>query len=229
MRVPLGLAFNQCGGSVTTEDPVPATPNSTHALPYPDPSCTPPTLKSTTLTMGTTGAGQGSVRFDTVCIGGAFGEVPPCNTTPGEQEDIRIAISITDVRCAVAFGSVCLNPNADYTGSLTMQSDFRLTDHSSGSPPTPCSNNAGNTPCVTATVVDLPFFVPIGPCAVTGTPNGSTCTVNTTMDGVNPGTVKELQRAWYGFRNVRVFDSGPDALTNTGDETKFLEQGVFGP
>jgi hypothetical protein len=241
-RVPLVPAFNKCGGATTADDPAPATPNATHITPLTAGSCTPPTMKSTTLTLGTTGAGNGSARLDVFCnpaAGANPGEVPPCGTTAGDSEDILVQASMTDVRCAVAFGTVCPAAGGDYTGKLLAQSVIRITDHSNGTPPTICANGTGSG-CGVATVVDITFSVPIGPCVATGGANGSNCTVSTTIDSLLAGTVKELQRGVVAIHNIRVKDSGPDGtidvtgnpcplVCGTGDETKYQEQGIFIP
>ncbi len=241
-RVPLVPAFNKCGGATTADDPAPATPNATHIAPLTAPSCTPPTMKSTTLTLGTTGAGNGSARLDVICnlaAGATAGENPPCSLTPGDSEDIRVVGSMTDVRCAVTFGTVCPAAGGDYTGKLIAQSIIRITDHSNGNPATICGNGTG-TGCGVATVSDLTFSVPIGPCVATGTANGSNCTVSTTIDTLLAGTVKEMQRGVVAIHNIRVRDSGPDGniditglpcppFCGTGDETKYQEQGIFIP
>jgi len=234
-RVPLVPAFNKCGGAATADDPAPSTTNSSHIAPLAQPSCTPPTMKSTTLTMGTAGTGQGSARLDVVCTNG---ELVPCPAS-GDQEDLRIVGSQTDVRCAVAVPTVCAAAGADYTGSLITQWVLRITDHSNGSPATVCANGTGASPCVTATVSDLTFSVPVA-CADNGGANGANCSVNTTIDTLVPSTVKELQRGIVAIHNVRAMDAGPDGTVappsgscpptcGSGDETKFAEQGIFIP
>ncbi len=241
-RVPLVPAYNKCGGATTADDPAPATPNATHIAPLTAPSCTPPTLKSTTITTGTTGAGSGSARLDVICnlaAGATAGEQPPCSLTAGDSEDIRVAGSATDVRCAVTFGTVCPVAGGDYTGKLISQSIIRISDHSNGNPATVCGNGTG-TGCGVATVSDLTFSVPIGPCVATAGANGSNCTVNTTIDTLLAGTVKEMQRGIVAIHNIRIRDSGPDGniditglpcppFCGTGDETKTAEQGIFIP
>jgi hypothetical protein len=236
-RVPLVPAFNKCGGAPTADDPAPSAPNSTHVAPLAQPSCTPPVLKSSTLTMGTAGAGQGSARLDVFCTDGS---VPPCSTLAGDQEDIKVIGSASDVRCAVAVPAVCAAAGADYTGTLITQSVIRITDHSNGSPPTVCAVGSGAAPCVTATVSDLTFSVPVA-CADNGGANGANCAVNTTIDTLVPTTVKELQRGIVAIQNIRAMDSGPDGsvappapftcppICGSGDETKFAEQGIFIP
>jgi hypothetical protein len=235
-RVPLVPAFNKCGGAATADDPAPAAANSNHVAPLAQPSCTPPAMKSTTLTMGSAGAGQGSARLDIICTDATL---PPCPAA-GDQEDIKIQGSASDVRCAVAVPAVCAAAGADYTGTLITQSVIRITDHSNGTPATVCANGAGTAPCVVATVQDLTFSVPVA-CADNGGANGANCAVNTTIDTLLPTTVKELQRGIVAIQNIRAMDSGPDGsvappapftcppICGSGDETKFAEQGIFIP
>jgi hypothetical protein len=235
-RVPLVPAFNKCGGAATADDPAPSPTNSTHVAPLAQPSCTPPVMKSTTLTMGTAGAGQGQARLDVFCTDAT---APPC-AAAGDQEDIRVTGSASDVRCVAALAPNCAAAGADYTGSLIAQSIIRITDHSNGSPATVCATGSGAAPCVTATVSDLTFSVPV-PCADNGGANGANCSVATTIDTLVPTTVKELQRGVIGIQNIRAVDAGPDGsitppppfpcppVCGSGDETKFAEQGIFIP
>ncbi len=227
-RVPLVPSFKAC-----------VAPNSTHVAPLAQPSCTPPQLESAILTTGTTGAGSGSARLDVKCVGGAAGEQPPCSTTAGDQEDIAVFSAATDVRCSVGGIPGCSTAGGDYVGGVIGQSLIRITDHSNGTPATVCATGTGAPPCTTATVQDLTFSV-LASC--TGTPasaNGSNCGVNTTIDALLAGTVKELQRGVVAIFSIVVKDAGPDGLVNpgpgcppacgTGDETEFGRQGIFIP
>lgn len=236
-RVPLVPAFNKCGGVATADDPAPSATNSSHVAPLAQPSCTPPVMKSTTLTMGANGSGQGSARLDIICTDA---QLPPCTTNAGDQEDIRVIGAASDVRCAAAVPAVCAAAGADYTGTLITQSVIRITDHSNGTPATVCANATGAAPCVTATVQDLTFSVPVS-CVDNGGANGANCSVNTTIDTLLPTTVKEQQRGIVAIHNIRALDSGPDGsvappppftcppICGSGDETKFAEQGIFIP
>jgi hypothetical protein len=68
---------------------------------------------------------------------------------------------------------------------------------------------------------------------------GSTCTLETTLDTVIPGAVREEQRAVWGLVQVHVRDAGPNGTglespacppsCGDRDETLFLRQGVFVP
>jgi hypothetical protein len=224
-RVPFVPAFKQC-----------TSPNTTHTAPLALPSCTPPAMQSTLLTQGTTGGGTGFGKLDVFCNGGAPGESPPCATTAGDQEDIRVTATIQDVRC-VGVSSGCTAAGVDYTGQLVGNSDIRITDHSN---PVVCTNGAG-TGCTTATVTDTNFAVPAS-CVANATANGSTCSLATTIDTVVPNTVKETQRGVVSIFSLNAKDIGPDGsitpvgaplpcppICGTGDEQKFQDQGIFLP
>jgi Tol biopolymer transport system component len=122
---------------------------------------------------------------------------------------------------------------------------IRITDHANAADPgtaTPCPSGSGNPPCVTATVLDLPFSVPLD-CVTEGSPTfrpGSTCVINTSVDVLIPNTVKELQRAVVSINAITFFDPGPDGditpgaapcppFCGTGDESPYVTQGIFLP
>ena len=143
-RVPLVPAFNKCGGAATADDPAPAATNSSHVAPLAQPSCTPPVMKSTTLTMGYRRCGPGLGTPGRPLHRRHSAAV---RTQAGDQEDIKVVGSATDVRCAVAVPAVCAAAGADYTGTLITQSVIRITDHSNGTPATVCANGTGTAPC----------------------------------------------------------------------------------
>jgi hypothetical protein len=231
-RVPLVQAFNQCGGTATVEDPAPSSPNATHVTPLDNPSCAPAVQKVSganppTLEWSTTGTGSGSVRLDVICDDAT---VPPCGgTANGHQENIRISgSSIVGVLCNIAGAGAsggCGAVGASYTGLLLAQSVIRITDHSN---PTVCTVPTG-VGCGTGTVEDLTFTVPLSCSAGTCAP------VATTINGLLPGAVKDSQRGNVEIVNVRVmspgndFDLGAPPFPGTGDEDKFLSQGIFLP
>ncbi len=226
IRVPLVPAYKQC---VAT--------NSNHVAPLAFGSCTPPVLDSAILTTGAQGAMTGFSRLDIFCTDG---QLAPCSTNPGDQEDIRVVSSGTDIRCSVGGVPGCTAAGADYTGQLIGQSVIRITDHSNGTPPTVCANGAGNAPCVVGTVTDITFSVPAS-CVDNGGANGANCSINTTIDTLVPTTVKELQRAVVSVFGIKVLDAGPDGsispggsltcppICGSGDETIAAQQGIFLP
>jgi hypothetical protein len=223
-RVPLVNSYKKC-----------ASPNTTHVAPLAFPSCTPPVVSSTQLTTGNTGAAGGLSRLDVFCNGGAPGETPPCGTTAGDQEDINVFATQTDVRCQVLNAlHGCPAVGADYTGSLIGQSDVRITDHAN---PTVCGTATGSG-CTVATVQDIAFSVIVGPCVDNGGTNGANCTVSTTIDALVPNAVKELQRGVVSIFGIKALDAGPDGIVTgvscpptcgSGDEVTFIDQGIFIP
>jgi len=231
-RVPLVPAYNAC----TAGTP----PNSTHVIPIALPSCSPPVLNSDILTMGTTGLGGGFLKLSVFCIATSTDPTPPCTSGDSqEEEDVKVDSFASDVRCLKAT-SGCTAAGADYTGQLIGRSLIRITDHANGSPVgTKCTVGSGASPCVTATVEDTTFAVPTaaGTCVpVTGTP-GSTCSYSTTINAAVPGAVNEFQRGVVSVFGIEIMDAGEDGLVGpgcapvcgTGDETKFLDQGIFLP
>ena len=229
-RVPLVIAYQQC-----------VEPNAIHKRPFDVPSCSPPVQTSRLLTTGTNGAQTGYVRFDIFCNGTTTPEPPPCNATPGDQEDIGVFFAVNDVRCQLVSPPVpgCGSATGLYDGDLMARIGMRWTDHANAPPPGPasaCPDPTGQPPCVTATLVDLTYDFPV--TCMTGK-----CNLTTTLDAMTPDAVTERQRAIHAT-NVRVFDAGPDGLVvppvlapinpcpprcGTGDETLYLEDGVFAP
>jgi hypothetical protein len=241
-RAPLVVAYNQCGGAPTTEDPAPMTITHTHVTPLANPSCAhaggnlpaqkrsganPPTLTATA-----TGVLLGSVRLDVICDDGT---VPPCGGPGnGMQENVRIsASSITGVICNIAGAGPsggCGAVGGSYSGLLLAQSVIRITDHSNAAPPSDiCTVGSGAAPCVTGTVSDLTFTVPMSCSAGTCAPAAAT------INALLPGAVKDFQRGNVEIANVRVMSPGNDfnfgapPFPGTGDEDKYLSQGIFLP
>jgi WD40-like Beta Propeller Repeat len=189
-----------------------SSPNRVHAAPLAYGSCNPPTQTSGFATVGTPDANGapaksvGSLRLV------AIGEVPidPGN---GNQSDVVIGASITDVRNA---GTL-----TDYTGGLRVKSALQITDRNN----TPYPGGPGP-----GTVVPAAFEFNV-PCATTAdTTVGSTCSTSTTANAVLPGQVLERQRAIWELGRVEVHDGGTDGDPGTaGDNTLFATQGVFIP
>jgi hypothetical protein len=201
LRVPLVPAYKNCTAS-----------DKTHGPPLAFPSCT-PQPESSTLTVGTpdaNGKAAQSIGFGryTVQRGNA--------ATPADEADVGIEVSITDVRRS--------SDLEDYTGEVTLQSQFRWTDRDNALAP-----GGGNNP---ATMVDIPFPV-VASCSPTVDPNvGSTCSITTTFDAIignNPAAVKEGKRSIWAMGQVYVEDGGADGVAATSPNTVFARQGVFAP
>jgi len=213
-------------------------PNTTHVLPIALPSCSPPVRASDILTIGTRGQGRASVKLTLFCVPPET--EPPCTPNDGQEEqDVALELSASDVRCTKVTPG-CSATGADYTGRLINEMSFRMTDHGNGDPVgIACTNGDGDPPCVTATSMDFLFGMVTNPgsCSPTASSAGSTCAFTTTLNAQVPGVVKELQRMTVATGNLSVTDLGEDGdpgvacppICATGDETRFLEQGLFAP
>jgi hypothetical protein len=203
-RVSLVPAYEQC-----------ITPNTTHGPPLGFPSCTPPVQTSDFLTVGTpdaNGAGAKSVGSLKLTV----------KVTP--PEELRLAFSITDVRCKAATdASVCNSPNAaggpDYSGELQSNATIRTSDHYNG----PNLNEA-------ATVIDLPFPVNAVCSNTPDTSVGGFCTISTVAGALlPPNDWFDGQRVVVELGQIQVFDGGPDGQVATDDNTLFEVHGIFFP
>jgi hypothetical protein len=182
-------------------------PNRTHGAPLAYSSCNPPTQASSFLTVGTPDANgkaassSGSVKFLAI---------PGNTSTPANEADAKIQVSITDVRRR--------SDLSDYTGELQLSPTLRITDKLSGS-----------VPVDPATLLDVDFPVTV-PCLPTADLNlGAACSVATTANSVLPGTIIESKRTIVQLAQIRVFDGGPDGLAATPGNTLFEVQGLFVP
>jgi hypothetical protein len=209
--------------------PSPGSPiNRSHAI-FGLPSCNPPIQDSDYLTMGTPDSNgapaksSGQLRKQVI---------PGSDVTPGDQADISLRLSLTDVRCRPALASatpaVCSNPNTvageDYSGELNARLDInRITDHANGGTATPATTES------TTQKVPVPCFT-TGP-VVDDPTVGSTCSLDTTLDALAPGAVIEGARAIWEFGPTVVLDGGSDGDVDTaGDgEDVFVLDGVFVP
>jgi hypothetical protein len=182
-------------------------PNSSHGAPLSFPSCNPPDLESQFLTVGTPDSnGNGARSIGSVLFGVMLGD----EETPEDEADLRITVSLTDVRRQADLD--------DYSGELEANPTLQITDRQSGA--------AGDEP---ATVSDFAFPVTV-PCTETAdTTVGATCAVTTTADSLVPGAVSEGKRAIWELGPIDVSDGGADGLTSTEDNTVFARQGVFVP
>ena len=231
LRVALVPAYKQC-----------TTPNSTHVLPLPLPSCSPPVLDSNILTMRAAGSGSGFIKLRVFCVPPET--VPPCTAGDGqEEEDIAIDTFQSDVQCrAVSAANNCGAAGADYTGGLLGVSTIRITDHSGGG--LACTNNTGAAPCVVVTTINTDFAVPTNgptdpaPCVATpASAAGSNCNFSSTINSQVPGAVKERQAGVVSIFNLQVKDLGPDGslgagcppVCGTNYERTFVDQGILLP
>ena len=183
-------------------------PNRTHGPPLAFGSCAPPVQASSFLTVGTPDAnGAAANSFASL----TFEAVNGNPATSADEADVKLGASATDVRLKAGLG--------DYTGELQANVSLRLTDRASGP--------ALDQP---ATVQDFTYRFTV-PCQATlSSTIGSTCTVATTADAIQPGSVKESARTIWQLGQVQLFDGGSDGLASTtSGNTLFMTQGVFVP
>jgi Tol biopolymer transport system component len=199
--------------------------NTKHRAPIGGNACAPPSATSPYLTVGTpdfNGKGANSVglvRMSVVCIGGAPGEAPPCATTSGDQLDGRIAVSITDVRCAGTSGGCSGGPLSDYTGDLRYEGSTVVTDRNS-------YGQGGATVYHSSSL--LLFTIPCAPTSDTTV--GSTCSVTTSLDGIfGAGTIVEQKRAIWEIDDFIIEDGGSDGVASTCCNNTFATPGLFFP
>ena len=195
IQVPLVPAFRPC-----------ASPNRAHGAPLAYPSCTPPVQESPYTTVGTPDANG----FPATSIGSARFVVARGNpSTPANEADVRVAVSLTDV--------IDLSRGADYyVGDLRAVVDTRVTDRLNG------------TLAGSGTVTGFPLSVDV-PCSPDFGTGASTCSVATTLNTLAPGAVAERSRAVWALGAFRVLDSGPDGDVSTDDNTVLATQGIFVP
>ena len=131
--------------------------------------------------------------------------------TAADEADLKVTVSITDVRVRPGLG--------DYAGDLDGRLPLRITDRANG----PSVAEAG-----TAQDGDFRFAIPCAP--TTSTTIGSACAVNTTVKAIAPGAVAGGRRTMWAFGKLGVFDGGADATASTaGGNTLFATQGVMVP
>ncbi len=209
----------------------------THGSPLAAPSCqtTASSAESGTLTTGAGASFKATSSF-LIQVFCTDASAPPCSAAAGDQEDVKLVASATDVRCKSSIGSnaaLCPSANSaggkDYAGQVQGNATIRITDHFNTAGAASCSST---TSC-SATVVDLPFPV-TGTCAATSgdATIGGACNINTTADAVVPGAggvVKEGKKAGVEVGQILVNDGGTDGLASTAGNTVYARQGIYIP
>jgi dipeptidyl aminopeptidase/acylaminoacyl peptidase len=197
-----------------------AAPNRTHGPPLAFGSCNPPSQTSPNLTVGTPDAGGAPANFSGFVIYDVLVGAPG----PPDDSDLRVKAGLSDVRC-VGSGAACGPANAsggdDYTGDLQLNATARLTDKWNA-----VSAGGGSDP---ATMIDIPFPLPIDCAATPATSIGASCSVDTSLNAVTPAAVKDGDRRIVQLSQVQVFDGGPDGQVSTADNDLFAVQGLFVP
>jgi acid phosphatase type 7 len=182
--------------------------NATHGAPLSAPSCAPPVQTSDQLTIGSpdsNGRPANSSGFVQLKVSGES----PIDPSNGDQADVQTTFSLTDV--------LKKSDLSDYSGQLEMVATLRVTDRYNGS---------GLDSPATTTDVPLRFTIP---CTATTGPEGGSCQLTTTVDGVLPGVAREGKRAIWELVRTSVFDGGPDGVASTADNTLFAVQGTYAP
>jgi hypothetical protein len=213
-------AFDECTGS--------SPEGMTHAGPLAVPSChsNPMTQSSAYLTMpapdranpyATSAIGTGLVTLKVACLVPGTttqvtgpGGVGEC-TDPGDQIDVKITTTTTGTVCVTTSGG-CAVAASNYQGEIMGLMSIRITDR---------FNGAGQVHPGTAQ--DYPFKWTVQ--CVSGS-----CNSVTSADLGMPDVAREGKRAVWQLGKVQVYDGGADGDTDTtGDNTLFMEQGLFVP
>jgi hypothetical protein len=199
------------------------TPNRTHGAPLSFDSCSPPAQSSSTLMVGTPEANGLPSRSSAFLLLRVLTGDP--DTTPDEA-DVRVTFDATDVRCATTNAACPGGSGSDYLGKLLATARLRMTDKYNG----PSQSED-------ATVADTTLELPVT-CAATGATIGAQCSLNTTVDALIPGLVREANRTIWELGQVEVKDAGPNGTgydagcpiaCGDGDEQTFMRQGLFLP
>ena len=203
--IPVNAYPRPKGASPTRVSLVPAyelctSPDRTHGPPLAFGSCSSPKQASSQLTVGSPDAnGQPAKSVSYLRVNPLRGNP----LTPADEADVRLRAIINDVRVA--------SDLSDYTGDLEARLTIQITDRDNT--PHPGGPGAG-------TVQAFTHSRPIS-CTATGdTTVGSTCDLNTTVEALVPGAVKELTRAIWELGAIRVHD---------GAGNLFMTQGLFVP
>src|SRR4029450_6792762 len=134
----------------------------------------------------------------------------PINPGNGDQSDVQITGSITDVRNQ--------SDLSDYTGELRAAIGLRVT-----------ARYNGGSSQIPGTAEDTPFAFNFS-CSATSESEGGACNVATSADAVTSDFVLEGKRTVWGLGQLQVFDGGADGdADTTGDNTLFEVQGLFAP
>jgi len=234
IRVVFVPAFAEC----TAAAGIPA--GNTHGAPLGFPSCSPPGPDTR---VGGTGAPHGHAHVtipsedSSKARGSAFisvqcappSEIPPCDPTPGENQDVILLGSASDVRCTTEGANAATHPayNAsgsgdlcpasgnggagnstleDYVGKLLSVAVIRITDH----------YNTAPTFTTAGTVDDRDFPVGSGCGPTVATDRGGFCSISTSANAIVPTVVKENKRANVEIAQIQTFEPGHNAAFTAG-------------
>jgi hypothetical protein len=212
LRVPLVPAYAEC---------ISGAANRTHGPSLAEPSCNPPTQRSSVLTVGTpdangfTALSNSSIRFKY-----------RGNPSPPEDSDIQLVVKINDIHCRATNVACPGGAGSDFVGQMLIKTSVQITDKFNG--PSEAESATGQ---------ELPIEIPIDCVAVTGT-EGGRCNVTTAVDTFYPGAVLDSKRAIWEYDDANVYDPGPNGsgygpgcptTCGDGDEAVFMRQGLFVP
>ena len=177
--------------------------NGTHAPPLPVDACVPP--------QPTGVAHFGPQSVGEVWIATIYGDTNPAN---GDQADAALRLDLSDVQTA---SGLDYDPNPVGTDA-TLVTRLRLTDRANGA--------SGSDP---GTATDFDFSAPVG-CTATSLPTvGSDCRLDTSMDAIIPGMIKENDATVLQVFRLRLMDSGANGTRGDGDDRLFGHGGLLVP
>jgi hypothetical protein len=203
LRIPLVVAYRQCGS-----------PNSTHGPPLAHPSCNPPVQGSSYLTVGTPDAnGAPAESVGWVKLSVETGD--PASLT--NEADVRVALSVTDVFCRFEIHpGVCHSTGSPageaYSGNLEADIPLRVTDRYN------LPSQGGRAPGTFSH--SLSFRVDCGVQAY------GTCNMNTTVNAMFGPVLAEGRRTVWEVGTIRLWDEKTPRGPPRGI---FLTQGLFVP
>jgi WD40-like Beta Propeller Repeat len=195
-------------------------PNTAHGSPLSFGSCAPPVQSSTNVTVGTPDANGQAARF----VGRArLTSLLGDPSTTEDEADVRVAVSVSDVRCRVGGIGGCDAPLADYSASLRGTFDLTITD-----------KDNGGSGVESATVTTIPYWQPAIPLTVSCVPTpdpavGSSCALATTAEAIAGNVAREGKRSIWAIGRIQLWDAGEDGNLSTDDNTLFATQGLFVP
>jgi hypothetical protein len=173
--------------------------NSTHGAPLAFSSCNPPGFVPGTI------AHMGPASSSWASYAVIYGDT---NSANGDQANVTLRASLNDIRTA---------SGADYPAALTLVTKLRINDRFNGGSQTD-----------PATAADFDYSTPIS-CASTAGPEGANCNLDTSMDAVTAGTIKENKATVIQVFRYRVNDSGANGTRGDADDRTFATQGIYIP
>ena len=109
---------------------------------------------------------------------------------------------------------------SDYDREVDVRLAVRITDRDNF----PATGNDGG-----GTVEDITLRFPASCVPTADASTGASCAVDTTLDAVVPGTVREGARAVWDLGQIQIYDGGADDQGATDPNDLFQVQGLFVP